>query len=436
MQNEKRKMKNVNPAIPILHFAFSILHWSFAVRLCALCVLCGNSSLAVQSSGAQEVVLLNGERFTAELVSINSEGRASFRPERSVPLAEIVRWGFPVGTRPQPIVLLEDGSRIVAAAAWSGPLPIELLRDELIVRSDLVDDLRMPRGLVRGIVFAERSRVVERDRLEDSLHRKSPDGREQDKILLTNDDQLRGRITEIGSGTLTLSTESGLAKIPLSRIQSVFFANSPRSAPESNGRVMVALRDGSLIRASSVTADDQAMKLQLDVHDLALTGGQIGDIVALQALSGPRLTYLSDFEASDYRHVPYLSIEWPYERDRNVRGGPLVVGGNRYIKGIGMHSAARLSYRFDEAASWRRFETSVAIDDSAGGRGSVTFGVHVLRGGRWQAAHTSGIIRGGERPTDVSVDVSGATGLTLTVDYAERGDELDHADWLDARLVK
>jgi hypothetical protein len=26
--------------------------------------------------------------------------------------------------------------------------------------------------------------------------------------------------------------------------------------------------------------------------------------------------------------------------------------------------------------------------------------------------------------------------LTLTVDFADRGDELDHTDWLDARLIR
>jgi hypothetical protein len=66
----------------------------------------------------------------------------------------------------------------------------------------------------------------------------------------------------------------------------------------------------------------------------------------------------------------------------------------------------------------------------------VTFGVYLLRGGQWQSAYTSGILRGGVSPQSVSIDMSGATGLTLTADYADRGDELDHADWLDARLVK
>jgi hypothetical protein len=44
--------------------------------------------------------------------------------------------------------------------------------------------------------------------------------------------------------------------------------------------------------------------------------------------------------------------------------------------------------------------------------------------------------RGGEAPQRASVDVAGAQGITLVVDYTERGDEMDRADWLDARVVK
>jgi NPCBM/NEW2 domain len=36
----------------------------------------------------------------------------------------------------------------------------------------------------------------------------------------------------------------------------------------------------------------------------------------------------------------------------------------------------------------------------------------------------------------VSFDLKGARGLTLTVDFADRGDQLDRAVWLDARLVR
>jgi hypothetical protein len=127
-------------------------------------------------------------------------------------------------------------------------------------------------------------------------------------------------------------------------------------------------------------------------------------------------------------------MRWPLQRDRSAGGGPLVVGDKRYLKGLGMHSAARLTYQLNK--SYQRFLADIALDDSAGNRGSVTFGVYLLKDGNWAEAYKSVVVRGGDRTMPVSVDVSGAEGLTLTVDYADRGDELDHADWLDARLTK
>jgi endo-alpha-N-acetylgalactosaminidase len=159
----------------------------------------------------------------------------------------------------------------------------------------------------------------------------------------------------------------------------------------------------------------------------------VNDITFLQSPGG-EFVYLSDLEPADYRHVPYLSLEWPYHRDANVLGQPLAVHGKRYLKGIGMHSAARITYRLE--GKYRRFDAAVAVDDSADDRGSVNFGAYVLRDGQWKEASTSGIVRGGEEPRPISVDVSGADGITLTVDFADRGDELDRANWLDARLVQ
>jgi hypothetical protein len=57
-------------------------------------------------------------------------------------------------------------------------------------------------------------------------------------------------------------------------------------------------------------------------------------------------------------------------------------------------------------------------------------------GGEWREAASSGILRGGQAPQTLSADLKGAKRISLLVDFADRGDELDHADWLDARLVK
>ncbi len=79
-----------------------------------------------------------------------------------------------------------------------------------------------------------------------------------------------------------------------------------------------------------------------------------------------------------------------------------------------------------------RFQARVGIDDSTGRRGSVRF--RVLVDGREK--YVSPILRGGEKPVPVEVDLTGAKRLELVVDYADRADVLDRADWLDARIVE
>jgi hypothetical protein len=94
-----------------------------------------------------------------------------------------------------------------------------------------------------------------------------------------------------------------------------------------------------------------------------------------------------------------------------------------------MHSASRLSYALTKP--YRRFQAELAIDDQAGG-GSVGFRVFV----DGQVRHASPIVRGGQPPVPVSVDIADAKRIDLVVDFADRADELDHADWLNARLVR
>jgi hypothetical protein len=38
-------------------------------------------------------------------------------------------------------------------------------------------------------------------------------------------------------------------------------------------------------------------------------------------------------------------------------------------------------------------------------------------------------------PRPIAVDITGGKRLDLVVDFADRADELDHADWLSARVV-
>jgi hypothetical protein len=397
-------------------------------------------------------VLVNGKTFTSDLAQI-AEGRAAFGA-KSWPLTEIVRWGNPVAPRAQTIVVLANGGQLVTAADWSGGAAARLERDVVVVLSDTFGEVRLPREVVSGLVFAQRRSVRAREELvqrvrggretepsPNPVRPRSPQaslkgrGKGEDAVLLTNGDWVSGKLVQLERGSLTIETASGAAKLPLSRIDAIKIGErtEPSPNPSLKGRgIVVGLRDGSLLYVDQIEAGARELRVKAAGWEAA-GSGNASDVVSLQQIGGP-VVYLSNLEPASYRHVPYLSIEWPYRRDRNVEGGPLVVGGKRYLKGIGMHSAARLTYPF--GGKYKRFDAAVAIDDTAERHGSVTFAVYVIRDGKLQEAYKSDVVRGGEPPRQVSVDVSGAESLTLVVDYADRGDEMDRADWLDARLLQ
>jgi NPCBM/NEW2 domain len=422
------------------------------VALCVLCVLCGfsffNSSRGL--AAPQEVVPVGGPSFRGELVSIDSRGRVTFRVNdgkemdasvRTLLLDELVRWGNPVAPRAQAIVVLADGGRIVAAADWTGGATVKLAAGEVVILSDIWGEVRLARGLVGGIVFAQQRRASEREKLLEKIRGEPSQTEVTDAVMLTNGDRLTGKLTELDRGAVAIETRAGVVKAPLSRVEAISCGGRSVKAPDelaaspsykAAGKFVIGVRDGSLVYTNTLRADGKGAEIEL-ASGVKLKGGSEDDIVAIQQLDG-LVIYLSDLAGADYRGVPYLSVNWPITRDRNVLAEPIVVRAKRYLKGIGMHSAGRLTYRLDR--DYQRFEAEVAIDDSAKGRGSVTFGVYVLRDGKWSEAFKSGIIRGGEEPQAISVDLRGEKGITLTVDFADRGDELDHAVWLDARLVR
>jgi hypothetical protein len=128
--------------------------------------------------------------------------------------------------------------------------------------------------------------------------------------------------------------------------------------------------------------------------------------------------------------VAYLTDLAPID----VLGGRLRAGGFLEDQGLGMHSRSRAIYAVPPGT--KRFEADVAIDDAAAGRGMVVFRVLRLSGQAWSVAADSPAIRGGAAPAPLSVDVSEAEQIALVVEFGERGDECDWANWLGARFVK
>ena len=385
---------------------------------------------------AEDVLPLEGPSFSARLDSVDNKQFVFLLLEekqqhRALAVDEFVRWSHPVAPRASTHVLLARGDVIVVAEDWTGDESVRMDGNLLTVVTEGCDEIELPRQVVKAVRFSQHG---------DSINRgsrptlPSSGNTRTDTLYLNNGDRLRGTVTTLNGKEVVLQTQSATRRFAVSQVESVVFNPSLlKPSGKRAARLAVGLQDGSLFYATDLTVGGERFEIVLGEGN-RLEGRDPKKIVFLQALHGPRLQYLSQTEPVDYRHVPYLNIPWPYGRDQNLLGGRLQSNGKFYLAGLSAHSASRMVYPLD--GRFRRFEAGVALDDTAGRRGSVVFRVYLVREGQLEEAFVSKILRGGDPPQPVTVDLEGARHLALVVDYADHGDELDHANWLDARLVK
>ena len=241
-----------------------------------------------------------------------------------------------------------------------------------------------------------------------------------------------------GPGCLSVGPHGQAEPLSISAAKVVALSLASLGSPSRTDQkpVWIGCQDGSLVAASAIQVQGEKVVLTLAAGgELATTlagrsdsEATFWDEVTFLQPTSPLFAWLSDQKTLGYKHIPFLSVDWPYQNDRSVTGSRLRSGGAVFRKGLGMHTTSRLAY---DVAGYRRFEAEIALDESAGRRGSVLFKVLLQDGeGSWTTAYESPIIRGGEAPTPVSVELKGATRLALIVEFADRGDELDHANWL------
>ncbi len=421
-------------------------YWLFGASLLAALAACsasGQDQTAVdanandsateaqQATGplaaASLVVSAIGEPFRGTLVATTAEPDWAFQFEsadgpREVRADQLVTWGQFVDPRDGVQVVLAGGDVLVVQR-------VKIENEQLVCTRPDNEPLALPIGLVAGLILQPAPDAAKGDRL---LSRILSLVGQDDRVILENDDELTGTISTFDGESLQLKSEVGALRLARGKLAAVIFNPILVNKPRPGGlRVLVGLKNGSRLTAISAHSDEGQIAIKLP-GGIALDV-PIESIVALQPLGG-RVVYLSDLEPAGYRHIPFLELAWPYHRDRSVNGTLLRAGGALFLKGLGMHSPSRITYELDQP--YERFDADVAVDGQTGQRGSVVFRVFVDDGtGAWQERARSEIVRGGQPPTPLTVDVSGAKRISLLVDFADWGDEQDHADWLNARLV-
>jgi hypothetical protein len=392
-----------------------------------------------RASESETLIAIEGDPSLAKLLQCKADGSWLFeiegKPHRWT-ADQWIRWGAPAKTQSGPYLYLSGGSCLAVDEGFG---TLEITEDRVTVDSkSLGEKIELPLTSVEGIIFRPSPDLQQRNQIMDRFREME---RTTDTVLLDNGDELQGTIHGLTATTgLTLQTVPGdTISVPRKNIVALVLNPALVDRPKHQDQLLlVHFADGSRVMASDWKGDEEKLEM------VSPTGQQFSahyrkdrrdpNLIGLQSFV-PQVVYLSDLEPADYRHRPYLSVHWPYQTDRNVIGTRLQSGGTLYEKGIGMHSVASLTYRLEKP--YQRFDATLGIDDSAGNRGSVLFRLYVDDGsGKWQLREQSEILRGGDGTRRISIDLTGIRGLSLVVDHADRGDEMDRANWLDARLLR
>lgn len=286
--------------------------------------------------------------------------------------------------------------------------------------------------------------------------------------------------TAIAAGaadTLRVTTPFGIHALPLRTI-SGWGVNETAAAGEGLDRVLVTsgpvdgrvqgMRDGKLLIATSLDPEPLALDLS-EIQGLRLAqqasapagiallvildparpplrllpgapglrlaaSGQVIDTEALAGLrlrvDGGRRTWLSDLTPATVVERGAFDVVWPWQRDHGLDGGPLLLGGVRYAKGLTVHSAATLGWTLSQR--FVRLRATIGIADAVAPEGDCP----VTLSGDGKVLWHRDRLRGGEAPVALDLDLRGVNALTLDITLGERFDIGDHVMLADAYLVQ
>jgi hypothetical protein len=376
------------------------------------------------------LVLADGSRHSgkvgriAENWSIRIDGDKVIEPGGSeiVSLRRDRLSNLPMANSEQ--VFLANGDRLPASVR-------ELGGDRLRIHGDLGkdSDYSVPLAAVSMIWITAPDGI---DRPNHWRRRLLAEKRSRDNIYLQNGEIIEGVVNSVSDKNVQIESAKkdltvSLGKIALIALNTELVRN-PQPPQGIHGRLLSD--NGMRLTLVSAVADG-----------LTLTGKTpygvefsipLNRVKALNWLGGCA-QYLSDLKPRSHQFRSYLEdFDWPYVKDASVTEGDLRLGGQLFDKGLGVHTASRLTFMIP--AEVRAFESVVGMDDLYGKEGSAQ--VQVLLDGKPQKLGWDGRLVGGGKPQSIRLPISGAKEITLVADFGVCADVQGCVDWADARLIK
>jgi hypothetical protein len=241
-----------------------------------------------------------------------------------------------------------------------------------------------------------------------------------DRVMVASG-PLDGRLRGLKDGKLSFATnlDPEPLALDLAEVQGLRLAQ-PTVAPSGTSLLAIADPQRPPVRLIS-TAEGLR---------LAASGQAVSGISGLRLrVDGGRRRWLSDLTPATVDERGAFKVVWPWQRDHDLDGGPLLLGGVRYAKGISVHSAATLEWNL--GGGYVRLRALVGIADLVAPEGDCTVALFGDGKDLWHRDR----VRGGEPPLPLDLDLHGVQRLELKVGLGERYDIGDHLTLADAYLV-
>lgn len=381
----------------------------------------GRAQLAPARSDAI-VRTVDRDELIGEVQSLTSESltiRSDDGPV-SLPRADLIRMtmgnSLSERIRGDALVLLAGGDWLVGKIESGDDTGFDLDTRDL-------GRVRLPLEAVRAVRF--QIGEVLRERFDPAGEAGAVRDR-RDRVSLMNGDVLKGFLVSIGGDRVVIDTDLGESPVPRRVVRRVDLASD--AAPVGTVDTRVTLVNSGRLAVAGLSYDGSSSATARDRSGAPVTIPI--DRVGVVDFLGGRWRPLTSVLPVSAEHTPMLSLDWTWRTNRNVLGGALVVDGERFDYGLGVHSRASLIYELTDDVS--TFVTSFGIDDDSGSFASVDVRILVDDQIRFEQAD----VRPGKLYGPVRVPVRGARRIELVVDFGEAGDLQDRFDWIDPGFVR
>jgi len=400
--------------------------------LIAMTVLLASADLSAEAATTVEIELLDSRTFAGALVELSADQIVieSATGEETFPTADLLTLRLDRQstdeTKPASVWLeLTDGSTLPGTL-----FSVSGAKASFVATGG--SELEVPTRSIAAVRLMQQDEEIARQ--WGRIRQAETAG---DLIVIRKEkaiDYLEGVLGDVSESTVVFKVDGEENSVRRSRVEGLVYYQGRSPEPPELACIVTSANGMRFIAQSAVLAGDRL--------DLVSVSG-IKWSPRLESLeqidfSAGKVQFLSDLEPESAEWRPYFAVPGADEaivqfgqplRDVAREGGPLRLGGKQYEKGLSLLSRTQMVYRLPQRFQW--FLAMAGIDDGVGQHGHVRLIIH---GDDRQLFDE--VLKGGDEPLPLRLDIAGVKRLKIVVDYGQDMDVADHLDLANARVSK